>query len=199
MSKIAFVRIVEHAGRWRLGYHYADESTPEFYGDYPTEDSLEAELVYRGWAQGWDASSHRCWFPPELSGPISPAAAASGGTRGSIEIDRHDLFGLNLLLHHTMHPRLGHCWGFSYSLAKYVASDVEVPLEAIELRLRFVDPILSLLAGGLFEIECIGHFMTRQSAIRAGKELYNRVRKQLGDELLMFAISLHIRKELDLA
>ena len=131
----------------------------------------------------------KVWIPPKFTEAMDPVATQSIRFMGRVRIDTlHDLH-VKLVLHNTHHPTLGCCWGFSYMDVRY--SDwVEKPA------LTAIDPILPLLTGALFEIECIGHFITRDSAIRAGRTLYEKIKKQLGDELLELAMNLHVRKEL---
>lgn len=190
MNKISYLRTSKDGkGRWRMEYHYEDERPSTYHGDFPSEEALDADLSFHGWVRGFGPGGQELWLPPQLPGPMEPVAAHSVDLRGSEELSVFKSFTVVLLFHHTMHPTLGTCWGFSYRLARYSASGVETAVD-----IMVVDPILSFVTGGLFEVECIGHFLTQQSAQRAGAELYRRVREQLGDELLEFAINLRVRK-----
>lgn len=183
MARVVFATIISRENLWSLEYHYSDDHPPEIYGKYPTMESLETELAYRGWTPTLGGR----WMPPAANRPISVVATRSCGLSGLVQLDRDISPGVDLLLHDTEHPTMGGCWGFSYAAA--LSSDDEA-----DLWLRH-DPILPLFTGGLFEIECIGHFITRDAAVRAGCNLYDRVKAQLGDSLLRVVVRLQDRKE----
>ncbi len=187
MSRLDYVRLSEDGtGRWRMEYHFQDERPPEYHGDHPSEESLEADLSFHGWTRAFGPGGQEIWLPPRITGPLYPVAAQSVDLRGTEPLVDFEEFSVVMSFHHTLHPRIGTCWGFSYRLARYVVPGIEASVTAL------IDPILGVLTGGLFDIECIGHFITQESAKRAGKVLYEKVKAQLGDELLEVAIKLQL-------
>ncbi|KKN28037.1 hypothetical protein LCGC14_0858490 [marine sediment metagenome] len=193
MSQLLYARIVENedTGEYFLKYHY-DDREPEERESYGKDiEAIAAELRYYGWARDKvPGGGMKVWIPPKFTEAMDPIATQSIRTMGRARIDTLHNLHIALVLHNTHHPALGCCWGFSYMDVRYSDDGVEKPA------LTALDPILPLLTGALFEIECIGHFITRNSAIRAGRTLYETIKKQLGNELLELAVNLRVRKEL---
>ena len=205
MNRVKFIRVLLEAPSnvWRLEYHYEDDRPPERFGEYADQFAATAELQYSGWYPSDRVNG--VWEPPLLRTIAlgNLVATDSRNYMGVRELkvwspdDQKTLgcHGLMTQLHLTNHREMGDCRGFSYAAVSTnewrAFYDFLDPMEIAP----GPDPILPLFTGGLFEITCIGHFLTDDSAYDASVALYNRVKEQIGEDMLKILVRLSIEKE----
>jgi len=152
---------------------------------FPSKEMAASVLLDRGWSYKVANSN---FYPPTIPGALvginAPVATASLGAAGTPPaMPEGRALHIGIMLHWTRHASMGRCFGFSFW-------DMKHPVGTV-----LFDPVFNLVFGGLVAVECIGHWLSRDSAVHAARDFYTSVRGAYGPKFFDLAIELCLRRE----
>ena len=175
MSLLACATIQEQQsqGQFYVRLHYEDGHHEDLKKLFFSTNDAHVWITDKGWTQ---LDTLR-YSPPAMECFIEIGAGVATDSHGIVSYLHLNTVvnsPVTMAICHTVHPKLGTCYGFCFRL-----------FGSLE-----IDPILDMLVCGLFKVHCIGHWVTVEAATEAGLKLYNTVIDQLGKELFEALLNL---------